>query len=483
MSAAAGTSELEFAGLHTQAELLAAGQVTSRELVERSLARIEETQPTVNAFRVVRAEAARVEAGEADRRLAAGDRAPLLGVPVAIKDDVDLAGETTAFGCSGEFEPKTEDSEVVRRLKDAGAVIVGKTNTPEIGQWPMTEGPAFGVTRNPWSLEHTPGGSSGGAAAAVAAGLVPAALGSDGLGSVRIPAAWTHLVGIKPQRGRISTWPEREAFNGLTCIGPLARTVLDAALLLDVTSGSHPGDRHQPPPPPEPYAVVAERADPGRRLRVALSLRSAFAPAPRRLDPAVRAQIVRIAGAIEALGHDVTPANPSYGVLGVGVLPRSLAGLATWVRRVPDAALLDKRTRDAARIGRFLGGPLLRAGHALERPMHRQVGAIFRHFDVVLTPTSAQPPLPIGALDGLTGWETDQRMTSACPYTWPWNALGWPGVNVPAGLTEEGLPVGAQLLGPFGSEPLLISLAAQLESAERWQERRPPDRVGAETAG
>jgi amidase len=466
--------ELGFAGLRGQAELLASGQVSSRELVERSLRRIAETQPTLNAFRCVRADAVLEEADGADRRLAAGERAALLGVPVAIKDDVDLRGETTPFGCPGPFEAKAQDAEVVRRLRAAGAVIVGKTNTPELGQWPMTEGPAFGVTRNPWSLGHTPGGSSGGSAAAVAAGLVPAALGSDGLGSVRVPAAWTHLVGIKPQRGRISTWPEPESFNGLACIGPLARTVLDAALLLDVASGNHPGDRHQPAPAHEPYATVADRADPGRRLRVALSLKSAFAPAPRSLDRGVRAGVERIAAAIEGLGHQVSAADPAYGVLGAGVLPRSVAGLAAWVRRVPDPAQLDKRTRDAARIGRLLGGPVLRAGHALERPMARQVGAIFRRFDVVLTPTTGEPPLAVGALDGLTGWETDKRMTSACPYTWPWNALGWPAMNVPAGLTEDGLPVGAQLLGPAGSEPLLIALAAQLERSERWHERHPP---------
>ncbi|CAM5641172.1 Glutamyl-tRNA(Gln) amidotransferase subunit A, chloroplastic/mitochondrial [Streptomyces glaucescens] len=174
-------------------------------------------------------------------------RLPLLGVPVAVKDDMDVAGEPTAFGCQGPFPPAAEDSEAVRRLRAAGAVIVGKTNTCELGQWPFTEGPAFGATRNPWHTEHTPGGSSGGSAAAVAAGLVPAALGSDGAGSVRIPAAWTHLVGIKPQRGRISTWPRGESFQGITVNGPLARTVADAALLLDAASGNHARDPHQPP--------------------------------------------------------------------------------------------------------------------------------------------------------------------------------------------------------------------------------------------
>src|SRR3954468_23001595 len=222
-------------------------EVSSRELVVQALQRIDATQPTLNAFRRGRADAALAEADAADARLRAGERGPLLGIPVAIKDDIDIAGEPTAFGCEGEFEPKGDDCETVRRVKLSGAVIVGKTNTPELGQWPITEGPAFGKTRNPWNLDHTPGGSSGGSAAAVAGGVVPVALGSDGLGSVRVPAAWTNLVGIKPQRGRISTWPDAETFNGLAVIGPLARTVADAAALLDAAGGPAAGDRRPPP--------------------------------------------------------------------------------------------------------------------------------------------------------------------------------------------------------------------------------------------
>ncbi len=210
-----------------------------------ALARIEATQPTLNAFRHLRAEAALAEAAEADRRLAAGERLPLLGVPVAVKDDTDVAGLPTHFGCAGERPPATADSEAVRRLRAAGAVVVGKTNSCELGQWPFTEGPGFGATRNPWNTAHTPGGSSGGSAAAVAAGLVPAALGSDGA-TVRIPAAWTHLVGIKPQRGRVSVHPHSDAFQGLTVNGPLARTVADAALLLDAAANRAP---RGPPPP------------------------------------------------------------------------------------------------------------------------------------------------------------------------------------------------------------------------------------------
>ncbi|OEV03591.1 amidase family protein, partial [Streptomyces oceani] len=233
-------------GIVAQARALAAGEVSARDLTERTLAAIDAAQPRLNAFRRITHEAALTAADTADRRLAQGERLPLLGVPVAIKDDTDLAGEPTAFGCPGDFPVKQSDAESVRRLRAAGAVVLGKTNTPELGQWPFTEGPAFGRTRNPWAPEHTPGGSSGGSAVAVAAGLVGGALGSDGAGSIRIPSAWSHLVGIKPQRGRISTWPDPEAFQGITVHGALARTVADAALLLTAASGSAPGDLHRP---------------------------------------------------------------------------------------------------------------------------------------------------------------------------------------------------------------------------------------------
>jgi amidase len=467
-------AELAFAGPIAHARMLAAREVSAGELLELSLARIEAAEPALNAFRCVRAEHARAEAAAADRRLAAGERAPLLGVPIAIKDDVDLAGEESRFGCRGSFAAKREDCEAVRRLRAAGAVIVGKTNTPEIGQWPLTEGPAFGATRNPWHLDHTPGGSSGGAAAAVAAGLVSAAMGSDGAGSVRIPAAWTGLVGIKPQRGRISTWPDAEAFNGLTCLGPLTRTVADAALMLDVLSGAHPGDRHRPPPPSEPYARAAQLdGSPPTRLRIALSERIPFSGAPAKLDPRVRAAVHRLAEVLRDLGHEVVRDDPAYGLIGIPFMPRSTGGVDDWLARVPDHSLLDHRTRGNARMGRLLR-PLLGLARALEAPLHRQVGRVFHRVDVVLTPTTAKPPERVGAIDGLAPWATDKVVVGACPYAWPWNVLGWPGINVPAGLTPEGLPVGAQLLGPANSESRLISLAAQLEAVEGWQHRRPP---------
>jgi amidase len=463
--------ELAFVGLARQAELLAAGELGAVELLDATLERIEASQPSLNAFRLLCPEAARAEAREAERSLAAGDRRPLLGVPIAIKDDMDLAGEPTAFGCAGEFEPCQEDGEVARRLRAAGAVIVGKTNAPEIGQWPFTECPAFGVTRNPWSPAHSPGGSSGGSAAAVAAGLLPAAVGSDGAGSIRIPAAWTHLVGLKPQRGRVSTWPAPESFNGLTSYGPLARTVGDAALLLDALAGNVAGDLHCPPAPAEPFAAAARR-DPGR-LRIGLALNVPFSGAPARLDPVVQAAVEGVAETLEGLGHEVEPVRVPYGLAsGASIMPRSMVGIREWAGRVPDRSQLDPRTRDAARTGLALR-PLLGFAHMAERVARYRVGRVFRRFDVVLAPTTAQPPLPIGACEGLGGWETDKRIVAACPYAWPWNILGWPGLNVPAGFTPDGLPLGAQLLGPADSEALLLSLGAQLEAERRWHEHRP----------
>ncbi|MEU9307343.1 amidase [Streptomyces sp. NPDC048256] len=467
------------AGLTATARALAEGEVSSRTLVEHTLARIEASQGTLNAFRIVRAEAALAEADAADRELAAGGRRPLLGVPVAVKDDMDVAGEPTAFGCQGVHPAVTEDGEAVRRLRAAGAVIVGKTNTCELGQWPFTEGPAFGATRNPWSTEHTPGGSSGGSAAAVAAGLVPAALGSDGAGSVRIPASWTHLVGIKPQRGRVSTWPRGESFHGITVNGTLARTVADAALLLDAASGNHAHDPHRPP---VVDASAAVGRDPGR-LRIALSLKPPFTAVPARLRPEVRARVLEVAERLAVLGHTVEEADPPYGQIGLTFVPRATAGIAERVAEAPFPALLDRRTRGAARLGRLLGGVPLRAARRAEAVLHRRIGGFFGKYDVILAPTTAAPPPRIGAMLHLSGFATDRAMIAACPYAWPWNVLGWPGVNVPAGFAPGGLPVGAQLLGPANSEPLLISLAAQLEAELRWHEHWPREAVADSPAG
>ncbi|MCU1698413.1 MAG: amidase, Asp-tRNAAsn/Glu-tRNAGln amidotransferase subunit [Mycobacterium sp.] len=463
-------SDNRFPTLTQQLYQLASSRVTSEELVQRSLRAITASQSTLNAFRVVMTDQALADAREADRKRAAGQYLPLLGIPIAVKDDVDVAGAPTRFGTSGPVPDATADAEVVRRLRAAGAIIVGKTNTCELGQWPFTSGPAFGHTRNPWSRDHTPGGSSGGSAAAVAAGLVTAAIGSDGAGSVRVPAAWTHLVGIKPQRGRISTWPLPEAFNGITVNGVLARTVADAALVLDAASGNVDGDLHKPPP-----VRVAEYLGkaPGP-LTVAMSTKFPFNGFKAKLHPEIRAAMDVIAGQLVDLGHTVRPADPDYGVqMSWNFLSRSTSGLLDWADRLGPTVALEERTKSNMFVGRLLSEQALRKARAQEAATRRRIGWIFNLADVVLAPTTALPPPGIHDFDRRGGMSTDRAMIRACPVTWPWNLLGWPSINVPAGFTSDGLPIGVQLMGPADSEPMLVSLAAELEALGNWSNAQP----------
>lgn len=451
-------------GLREQARLLAAGEVSSRELVEAALERAEGTQSTLNAFRVICAEEALLEADEADCSLAAGERAPLLGVPVAVKDDIDLAGHASPFGCGG-GRPAVRDAEAIRRLREAGAIVIGKTHAPEVGQWHFTETPLHGATRNPWNLDHTPGGSSGGAVAAVSGGVVAAALGSDGAGSIRVPAAWTGLIGLKPQRGRVSTWPDAEAFNGLSCHGPLARSVADAALMLDAVHGNVPADLHKPSPPGETFAAATDREP--RALRIALSVKPPFTAGPVAVDPEHRSAIEALAERLRGLGHEVTPADPDYGLLGVTLAVRGMASVEEWLSdHVEDRSMLEPRTRTHGRLGRALKGPPLRLARASEPRLRRRIGRIFERYDLVLTPTTAKPPPRIGALDGRGYFATGSAASAACPFAFAWNVTGWPGLSLPAGLTESGLPIGAQLLGREDDEATLLSLAAQVERSE-----------------
>jgi amidase len=450
-------------GLEEQARSLREREVSSRELVDTALDRAEETQETLNAFRVICRKEALAAAERADRRLADGEVTPLLGVPVAIKDDVDLSGHTTPFGCGG-GRPAVRDAEAVRRLRDAGTIVIGKTHAPEIGQWHFTETPLHGATRNPWNTDHTPGGSSGGAAAAVAAGVVPAAIGSDGAGSIRIPAAWTGLVGLKPQRGRVSTWPDPEAFNGLSCYGPLARSVADAALLLDATQGNVPADLHQPQPPTEPFAVAAAR-DPGR-LRVGISFATPVGVSGK-VHAEHRDAIEAFGRRLTDLGHEVFAADPDYGLVGPAIIPRGMAGVEAWLAaHGEDRSALEPRTRTHARMGKALGGLPLRLSRAAEPRLQQRIGRIFERCDVVLTPTTAMPPPRIGALEGKGYWGTSTTASATCPFAFAWNVVGWPAISVPAGLTSKGLPIGAQLLGRESDEATLLSLAGSVERAE-----------------
>jgi amidase len=452
-----------------QLQALRRGETTSTQLTEAALAAAESSRATLNAFRVVTATDARRAAAEADVRRNRGEDAPLLGVPVCIKDDTDLAGHPTAFGCPGDLPPIAADAEVVRRLKDAGAVIVGKTHSSELGQWPLTGTAAAGYTRNPWARDRSPGGSSGGTAAAVSAGIVAAGLGSDGAGSIRIPAAWTNLVGIKPQRGRLSSHPWPESFYGLTVTGPIARTVEDAALLLDVLQGSHADDLHRPD---RVDLVGAAHREPPR-LRVGLSTEPPFSGIRSTLDPRIARAVDETGAALLRLGHYVERREPDYGpAMGLGFLARATTGLADWHAHLPPDTTYDRRTLANIATGRVLRRTLAAARRGEARAARRVLRQL-EHVDVFVAPTTAQPPVPVEAIDGLSGWRTDQVMVRACPYTWPWNVLGWPAIDVPAGFTDDGLPIGVQLMGGPGSEPLLVSLAAQLEADRRFHERAP----------
>ena len=453
-------TDLCFAGAAEQARLVAAGEVSSRELVEAVLARIERLDPVLNAFRVVFGERALTEAAQADARRGAGDARPLLGVPVAIKDDADVAGEVTAFGSLGHGAAPTRDAEVVRALREAGAIVVGKTNVPELTMFPFTESLAFGATRNPWSLDHTPGGSSGGTGAAVAAGLVGVGLGSDGGGSIRIPSAFCGLFGIKPQRDRISLAPRREIWHGLGVFGPLARRVADAALFLDVAAGGGG------------FAAAAAREP--DRLRVAVS--TGLPPGVlARLGGEQRGAVEATAELLRSLGHDVAEREIDYGPLAwLNLSVRYLRGIHDDARAMPHPERLEPRTRAMMRLGALVPAGQVARARAAEEAIAARVNAIFEHADVALLPGPTGAPFRVGQFHGRGALWTLNVVVAKVPYYGVFNVTGQPAASVPAGFDAAGLPLAVQLVGRPGDEATLLSLAAQIEGARPWADRRPP---------
>jgi amidase len=448
--------ELAFAGVVRQAELIRAGEVSSRELVELYLERIERLDPQLNAFRTVMAERAVVDAQQADGRRGAGDDRPLLGVPLAVKDVEDVTGEVTRWGTDAYLTPATQDSEFVRRLRAAGAVIIGKTNTPELAIMGDTEGPAFGVTRNPWNTDRSAGGSSGGSAAAVAAGLCAGATASDGMGSIRIPAAHCGLVGLKPTRDLIPLTPLTEHWYGLSVVGFVTRSVRDTALLLSVAAGDE-----------------ALRGGPDRaldELRVAVSTRP---PSPARVHADVKHAVEQTAARLRDLGHQVEPDDPPYPLLSPATT-RYIAGIAQDVdERVERPDRLQRRTRGFARIGRAIPGPVL--DWARREDDSARYEPFFDRHDVLLMPVNAVPPWKAGQWEGLGAVRTFLGMAQAQPvFAGEWNLTGQPAVSVPGGTSQDGLPIGVMIVGRHGAEATLLGLAAQLEAELRWTDRRPP---------
>jgi amidase len=457
--------DLAFAGAAEQARMLAAGRLTAPALLEIYLERIARLDPRLRSYRVVFADAARQEAEAAQRRLDAGEQLPLLGVPVAIKDDVDVDGEVTAFGSGAVSTAAVRDAEVVSRLRAAGAVIIGKTNVPELMIFPFTESLTFGATRNPWNTALTPGGSSGGSAAAVAAGLAPLALGSDGGGSIRIPSGWCGLFGLKPQRDRVPLAPHDDAWCGLSVNGPIARSVEDAALFLDVTT-TMPG--------PDGGFVAAARKDPGR-LRIGLSTK---VPPPliAKVGKEQRAAVDEAGALLRNLGHDVVVRDPDYPAAAVyaNFLPRYFRGIYDDVRKLPHQDRLEKRTRSMARVGSLLSERRMATVRAGESAVAERIQSIFDDVDVVITPGNATGPSRVGAYQRRGGISSLLLVSQRVPFFEIWNLTGQPAAAVPWGLDREGVPLSIQLVGRPRDEATLLALGAQIEAARPWAHQRPP---------
>lgn len=463
---AGADTDLAFAGLQKLSELLAEGQLTPRELTELCLRRIDQIDEQLNAYASVRPDAAVAEADAALVRLRAGERGPLLGIPVAIKDNLDVAGEPTRHGTSRSPERAPADCEAVRRLRAAGAIILGKTALCELAAWGhFTASETFGVTRNPWDTRRSPGGSSGGSAAAVAAGLAPIALGSDGGGSIRIPAAFCGLFGLKPQRGRIPLAPLADHWHGSTVLGGLGRSVRDVAIIDDVLSspgGSLPTDTG------DSFTAAVSR-EPGR-LRIGYSVRAAI-PGVKPTASAIAA-VEQAAELLRSLGHAVGEVKLAHPQLLTTFTPRWAAGIADEAGR--DADGLDRRTRQMTRLGRRLRGRPLRRSIAREAAVARRLNAVFETHDLVMTPTTAAPAPGAEISQGAGALRTFNQASAYVCYTPTWNYVGQPAASVPIGIDDDGLPLAIQLAGPPHSEPLILSLAAQLERANPWAQRRPP---------
>ena len=458
--------ELAFAGAAEQARMLAAGAVTAPTLTDLYLERITRLDPELHAYRVVFADSARKAAAAAQERLDAGERLPLLGVPIAIKDDVDVAGEVTTYGSTAHGPAPTKDAEVVRLLREAGAVLLGKTAVPEMMIWPFTETVSYGATHNPWDISRTPGGSSGGSGAAVAAGLAPFALGSDGAGSIRIPSTWCGLFGIKPQRDRVPMTPHDDAWCGLSVNGPLTHTVEDAALFLDVTC-----DKSMPGPE---GGFVRAASRPPNRLRIALSTKVP-PPLTAHRDAEQRAAVHQAGAVLRELGHDVVVRDIDYGPTAMygQVLPRYFRGVYDDVRTLPHQERLDSRTRGFARIGRLFSDARIAKIRAAEEKLSARVLSIFDDVDVVITPGAATGPSRIGAYRKRGAVSTLALVAARVPFQAVFNATGQPAAVVPWGLDRKGLPLSIQLVGRPFDEATLLSLAAEIEADRPWAQRRP----------
>ncbi len=451
--------------------------MSSRELVDASLTRIEATQPQLNAFTSVHADDA-VAAADA---VGPDDPRPFAGVPIAIKDlSAAIAGkrQTQCSELFGDWTPDY-DSYVVRRIKEAGFVIVGQTSAPEFGILPVTEPRRFGATRNPWDTARTPGGSSGGSAAAVAGGTVPLAHASDGAGSIRIPAACCGLVGLKPSRGRISRGPDT-GDSALVTDGVVTRTVADTAAMLDLLAGYELGDATWTPPPGEPFAAQAAR-EPGP-LRIGMFTTP---PLEAPIDPVSGGAVGDAARLLGELGHEVEEVEPPWA--GAELLPTFTALWAPMVAvgvalgamlagREPRAEDVEPLTWELYRTASELNSIGYLGAVIQLQDYSRSLVAFAADYDVLLMPALAQRPVAIGAIDSMGADPLAEfgKAAAFTPFTAVANLMGAPAISVPLFHGDDGLPLAVQFFGRPLGEGTLLSLAGQLEAARPWDGRRPP---------
>jgi amidase len=464
------SDDLVFRPASELAELVRLKKVSPVELVDAYAERIERLNPRLNAYLTLTLDEARAQAKRAEARIDGDDLPPFFGVPISIKDLNETKGVRTTHG-NAAFADRIPDfdDDTVARIKNAGFIMLGKTNTPEFGTTPWTEPIAYGPARNPWDTERTPGGSSGGAAAALAAGLCPISQGSDGGGSIRIPSSCCGLFGIKPSRGRVSHAPGAQSF--LSQNGPIARTVADAAMLLDVLAGYTTGDAWYAPPPERSFADEAGR--PPGRLRIAFSWQADMGAA---VAPGNQEAVRETAKLLEQLGHDVVQSDP----------PRwpedSIeAFLISWCvgtasqDPMPPFESIEPLNRALIEEARRFTAPEYALAQQRIQKEARVLVSFFEDHDVLVTPAVAIPPPKIGEFhdpDDPIG----EFMSAGnfVPFTPPWNTTGQPALSVPLHWDENNLPVGVQIVGRPGDEATLIRLASQLEEARPWADRRPP---------
>jgi Asp-tRNA(Asn)/Glu-tRNA(Gln) amidotransferase A subunit family amidase len=468
-------SELCFTPASELAARIAARELSPVELMDAVLARIDALQPRLNAFCLLRAEDARREAAEAER--ARGDLGPLHGIPVSIKDLTSTKGIRTTFGSRAYAQNVPDvDAVFVTRLREAGAILLGKTNTPEFGNKGVTESPLHGTTANPWALEHTAGGSSGGAAAAVAAGLGPLAEGSDGAGSIRIPASCCGVVGYKPSFGRVPMYP-RNGYHTISHHGPLTRTVADAALMLSVMAGPDPRDPHIRTDAPADY-VAAVRAPDIAGWTVGFTPDLGHLP----VEPEIRDAVTKAAQTIAELGADVDAAPPLTDAREpMTVIWRVVfeAIVREQIRPAIGPDEMDPHLRELAEAGARIDAAGYYDAVSLFRiALYHELEQLFRRYRLLVTPTLAVAPFPHPG-EGRPGPDrvAGERVNPFLGWlmTYHFNLTGQPAVSVPCGFTAGGLPIGLQIAGRPGADEDVLCAAAAFEAATGFPRQRPPD--------